>query len=332
MAYSDERGHLVILFVHSGCGSGLYLDLGHSNSVFYWDRHQGWFGGIDVSSKHLFLRTPEIDEGLYFGDSFPDWLCLVGWRGWIFWELEVEIPATQSMTHRDASISIGRKELLFRGLTSEWGPSLFLPKNLSSARVSLSSEEGTGKPTTNAPVYLTFDDGPGPNTYRLAELLHERGMKASFFVLGRHIKGNEEIISKLVRDGHTIGTHGYSHLDAWTSLPSDSRSDLAAGIASLENLLPSPLKWSRPPYGHVTPWMLKFARDQGLFTVLWNVNPADYYKKSQLQNVLDYVTVKLRSNSVVLLHEQGRAWRNFEDSMPRFLDELVSLPFHFHAM
>ena len=114
----------------------------------------------------------------------------------------MEIPATQSMTHRDASISIGRKELLFRGLTSEWGLSLFIPKNLSAARFSLSLEEGTGKPTTNAPVYLTFNDGPGANTFRLSGLLHE----------------------------------------------------------------------------------------------------------------------------------QGRAWRNFEDSMPRFLDELVSLPFHFHAM
>lgn len=58
-------------------------------------------------------------------------------------------------------------------------------------------------------VYLTFDDGPGPNTDRILDILDEYGVKATFFVVGK--EGYAEQYRRIVEEGHTLGMHSYSH-------------------------------------------------------------------------------------------------------------------------
>ncbi len=61
-------------------------------------------------------------------------------------------------------------------------------------------------------VYLTFDDGPGPNTNKLLDILKKNGIKATFFVTGKTDDFSKEIYKRIVEEGHTLGMHSYSHV------------------------------------------------------------------------------------------------------------------------
>ena len=61
-------------------------------------------------------------------------------------------------------------------------------------------------------AYLTFDDGPtSKSTPKILEILSEENVKATFFVIGKHVKQNPELVKQAYNDGHYIANHGYSH-------------------------------------------------------------------------------------------------------------------------
>ena len=97
-------------------------------------------------------------------------------------------------------------------------------------------------------IVLTYDDGPGTIlTERLLDLLSRRGVKASFFVLGRNAAARPEIVRRLVAEGHEVGSHTQEHSNAWKTDPFTAARDLARGIGTASALgadaapLPSPL-------------------------------------------------------------------------------------------
>lgn len=61
-------------------------------------------------------------------------------------------------------------------------------------------------------VYLTFDDGPSSGTADILDVLKEQNAKATFFVTGANVKGNEALLQRMIKEGHSIGLHTYSHL------------------------------------------------------------------------------------------------------------------------
>ncbi len=68
------------------------------------------------------------------------------------------------------------------------------------------------KPGKGKKVYLTFDDGPGPNTKKILDILKKRGVKATFFVTGKKDDFSKEMYKRIVDEGHTLGMHSYSHV------------------------------------------------------------------------------------------------------------------------
>lgn len=83
---------------------------------------------------------------------------------------------------------------------------VFVNRPSSTARAAMGSE-----PTPKT-IYLTFDDGPSANSMRLLDLLEEKGVKATFFVTGYRCEGADEILARIVADGHSIGLHTNSHI------------------------------------------------------------------------------------------------------------------------
>ena len=102
---------------------------------------------------------------------------------------------------------------------------------------------------------LTFDDGPGPSTTELLDVLRDSGVRATFFLLGRNVeeapwcgdpRRARSIVERAAREGHVLGNHTYSHLrpDRWRELAADLR----RGEAVLRSLRPAPVPF-RLPYG-----------------------------------------------------------------------------------
>ncbi|CAH0346768.1 polysaccharide deacetylase family protein [Bacillus sp. CECT 9360] len=85
-------------------------------------------------------------------------------------------------------------------------------------------------------IALTFDDGPNPKyTIELLDLLKRYGVKASFFVVGRKVMQNPEIIKRMHQEGHTIGIHHFDHISSWLLSPYHLRKQLILTEQAIRN-------------------------------------------------------------------------------------------------
>ena len=118
-------------------------------------------------------------------------------------------------------------------------------------------------------VALTFDDGPNPTTTTQAlDTLSKYGIKATFFVLGKNVAGNEEILKRMKSDGHVIGNHSWSHPVLSKLSLDEAKKQITDTEAALTKVLGSSSKLMRPPYGAITD---DIRNSLDLSFIMWNV-------------------------------------------------------------
>ncbi|HZZ40736.1 MAG TPA: polysaccharide deacetylase family protein [Acidobacteriaceae bacterium] len=124
---------------------------------------------------------------------------------------------------------------------------------------------------------LTYDDGPNdPWTGRLLDLLAQQRVRATFFLIGRHIRQRPDLVREIQAAGHLVGNHTVTH--PWLAMqsPRRVREELAGCNAALEDILGAQARFFRPPHGARRPDVLRAARQLGLTTVLWNAMGFDW--------------------------------------------------------
>ena len=182
-------------------------------------------------------------------------------------------------------------------------------------------------------IALTFDDGPDPRTTpRILDSLREHDLKATFFVLGRRVKERPGLLRRIVKEGHTIGNHTYNHTDMSDLSQKRMRLELRRTQAAVDDALGYhyPMVLMRPPYGNpyfdgseALPVFRKVVRDQGLFPILWTVDPRDYMLGGRPEGVLrgirraDETGRKGERDQVLLLHDTHRQTAN---ALPQIID------------
>lgn len=149
-------------------------------------------------------------------------------------------------------------------------------------------------------VALTFDDGPhGTYTRELLDGLKQRGVVASFFVLGEHVEGNEELILRMKEEGHLIGNHTFSHVKL------DTLSDLAAcdevrrTCEAIEAVTGEKVEYIRPPYGAYNEELECMIN---LNKVLWTVDPQDW-NTTDTNAIVRHVVNNVKDGDIILLHD-----------------------------
>ncbi|MCY2954764.1 MAG: polysaccharide deacetylase family protein [Planctomycetota bacterium] len=101
-------------------------------------------------------------------------------------------------------------------------------------------------------LVLTYDDGPGTLlTPQLLDLLDSLKAKATFFLLGMRVTANPQIVDRIIRDGHEVGSHGDKHVHAWKAWPWRVLNDVHAGYGSISAWVPSNAPY-RPPHGKLS--------------------------------------------------------------------------------
>lgn len=181
------------------------------------------------------------------------------------------------------------------------------------------------KPTTiegDKLVALTFDDGPKRSTtIPLLDGLSQRGVQATFFLIGAQIEGNEDIILRMEEEGHQIGLHTYDHL----SLTDLNQVDFDNQVEQERTLLTSILNYSdfmlRPPYGLYDEATQLWA-DSAI--VLWSIDPEDWKDKTT-EEIAQAVLSQVGDGDIILLHDI------FEESVEAALlivDGLLSQGYH----
>lgn len=167
-------------------------------------------------------------------------------------------------------------------------------------------------------VYLTFDDGPHPpETERVLDVLHERGAMATFFLIGSKVSGNEEVLRRMLEEGHALGLHTYSHAGTFPLLSFDKMlADVNEGKRAVESVAGKKISLFRPPFGVTNPTISKVVRTLGLHTVGWDVRSFDtmFCKSSEHSckqsgydwyvPVVERIMKQVRHGSVILLHDR----------------------------
>lgn len=122
-------------------------------------------------------------------------------------------------------------------------------------------------------VALTFDDGPHPvYTPRLLEGLRERGVCATFFLIGQNIDGNEDIIKKMKENGHLIGNHSQNHMQLTRERAGEACEQISRTNEKIRQITGEVPEYVRPPYGS---WSEELECLVPMKVVLWNLDTLD---------------------------------------------------------
>jgi peptidoglycan/xylan/chitin deacetylase (PgdA/CDA1 family) len=152
-------------------------------------------------------------------------------------------------------------------------------------------------------VALTFDDGPDAEyTPQVLELLAEHGVVATFFCVGKRTERHPELVRRMVAEGHAVGSHSWSHRDAWTLPWRVLTEDYRAGRHALERVVGRRVTLFRPPKGHLDARGALAIRAAGLRPWLWTVSPEDWQPGVTPEDMLERLR-GLAGRDVVLLHD-----------------------------
>jgi peptidoglycan-N-acetylglucosamine deacetylase len=174
-------------------------------------------------------------------------------------------------------------------------------------------------------VALTFDDGPSADTNALLDTLAEHNVKAAFFLIGREVEKHPEIARRIVREGHEIGNHSYSHPIYLFCSARKTASELSRTQEIIEQATGVTPRLARPPCGVRTRAFFKACRRLGLTTIQWEVAGFDWKKHSPNQ-IAEAVLKDVRPGSIILLHDgddTGKSGRRATvEAIPLILDGL----------
>jgi len=162
----------------------------------------------------------------------------------------------------------------------------------------------SGQPAVNCDVRpclaLTFDDGPNPEiTPQVLDILARQHVRATFFVIGMHVPGQEALLRREYREGHEIGNHSWSHPDLTLLSPEDAEAQIESTQRAVAAAgVPAP-RILRPPYGAVNDMV---AAHNHLSVVRWNVDPEDW-KSLDASKVLASTLAQARPGAIILMHD-----------------------------
>jgi len=183
-------------------------------------------------------------------------------------------------------------------------------------------------------IALTFDDGPNPDaTPRILDALKARGVKATFFVLGRHADEWPELVRRVADEGHAIGNHGWHHRKLHVRGPGYVRRDLTMGTDSIEGASGVRPELFRAPHGVRSPWVTPIASSLGQRTVGWSRGVWDSAKPG-VDKIVRRTVDGARPGRIMLLHDgDGYDMRGDRSqtaaAIPSILDELLGQGYSF---
>ncbi len=176
-------------------------------------------------------------------------------------------------------------------------------------------------------IAMTFDDGPSATlTPKLLDLLKERHIHVTFFLIGENAKAHPEIIKRALAEGHEIGNHSWDHPNLAKKSDEEVRSQLDRTKEAIVAAIGQAPTLMRPPYGSVTAAQKKMIHDQlGYQIILWDVDPDDW-KRPGSDVVERRILEGTRSGSIILSHD---IHPGTVQAMPSTLDNLLAKGFKF---
>lgn len=164
-------------------------------------------------------------------------------------------------------------------------------------------------------IALTFDDGPNPAvTPRLLQLLEEHKVRATFFLIGRHVRHCPELARDIVARGHQLGNHSDTHPNLIWRTPQRIREQLLRCHEAILQVTGQQAVWFRPPYGYRGPHLDSIVRALGFRgVVMWSQMPRDW-KPQRLPKMLSRMA-RIGGGDIVVLHDGSPRGLNADRSL-----------------
>jgi len=174
-------------------------------------------------------------------------------------------------------------------------------------------------------VALTFDDGPGPYTDRLLQILQDNDAKATFFLIGNKVAANPEGAKRIADAGMEIGSHTWEHPNMTTIPPEDVPAQFSKAGDAIESATGLRPKLVRTAGGVISDQVLAEAKKQGLADINWDVIPFDWINDSNIAATRYMLMTQIKPNSVVLFHD---TYSSTVDLVQQFIPVLKANGYH----
>lgn len=186
---------------------------------------------------------------------------------------------------------------------------------------------GAGGPGEHAPrvncakrkcIALTFDDGPGPYTGKLLNILAARRVHATFFLLGSSVSHQPNLVRRISREGHEIGNHSYTHPDLTGLSTEEVEGELGKTQQAIYGALGRRPRLLRPPYGSTDEHVLQVAKKMRMPQIFWTVDTLDWQIRESAP-VAEKATSHPGRGGIILMHDTRPT---SVDAVPSIVDGL----------
>ena len=181
-------------------------------------------------------------------------------------------------------------------------------------------------PNSEKKIFLTFDDGPIPEiTPWVLDQLDQYNAKATFFCVGENVIKHPNILHKVIKRGHSIGSHTNNHLSGWGTENVPYFHNVRRGATLVKSAL------FRPPYGRLKPSQLPFLM-RHYYIIMWDVLSGDFDTKLTKERCLQNVLQHTSSGSIIVFHDSLKAKEKMMYSLPVVLSEFTAKGYQFEAI
>ena len=169
-------------------------------------------------------------------------------------------------------------------------------------------------------IAITFDDGPGPHTEKLLDVLKARDAKATFFMLGSLVGGRPDTVKRMVDEGHEVANHTWNHPDLRTIGADGVTSQLSRTQDAIEAASGVEPQLMRPPYGATNGTAVDAIAAQGLSIIMWDVDTEDWKNRSASETT-SRALASAHEGAIILFHD---IHPSTVDAAPGIIDALHS--------
>lgn len=157
-------------------------------------------------------------------------------------------------------------------------------------------------PADGRRIVVSLDDGPSsPFTEQILDILREKKVPATFFVCGANVERYPDIVKRIVRDGHTLGNHTYSHPALAFRTPAQMADEVDRTQSAIEKVVGIRTVFFRPPYGIRLPGLMGVLGKRGLKLIMWSATGYDW--KCGAEEIVRLALKELHPGSIILLHD-----------------------------
>ena len=179
----------------------------------------------------------------------------------------------------------------------------------------------TGDPNAQV-VALTFDDGPHPvYTPQILDILRDKGVKATFFMVGREAERHPDLVRRVVAEGHVVANHTWDHphLEGMAEDRFSFQVDHTNQV--LEQISGQDVVCTRPPYGSSSPATVGRLNAHGQASIVWSGDSSDF-EKPGVDAIVNNSLKGLTPGGIILMHDGGGKREQTVAALPRLIDEL----------